>query len=188
MQLYNLLQCFDLYCTTISIFVMTFHVHELNQNQIKMFVSVHTVKVGDHCQAVFTEDGQIYDAVIKSVNHKSSTCWYTSATFDLPLLNHAKIFVSVYTVEGWRSLPGSVYWRWTNLYDAVIKSINYKSSSCWYNSATFNLPLLNHAKIFVSVYTVEGWRSLPGSVYWRWTTLWCHNQVNQLQVFFLLVH
>ena len=34
-------------------------------------------RVGDHCQAVFTEDGQLYDAVIKSINYKSSTCWVT---------------------------------------------------------------------------------------------------------------
>ncbi|XP_072039245.1 uncharacterized protein [Amphiura filiformis] len=38
-------------------------------------------KVGDHCQAVFSEDGQLYDAVIKSINYKSATCWVTYAGY-----------------------------------------------------------------------------------------------------------
>ena len=31
-------------------------------------------KVGDMCQAVFTEDGEIYRALIKEINKEESTC------------------------------------------------------------------------------------------------------------------
>ena len=32
-------------------------------------------KVGDHCRAVFTEDGEIYEAVILSVDSSSNSCF-----------------------------------------------------------------------------------------------------------------
>lgn len=40
----------------------------------KLFILAFQFKVGDHCRAVFTEDGQLYEAVIISLDDENEIC------------------------------------------------------------------------------------------------------------------